>query len=114
MITARFIEKNKRRYELFIYGHANFDSYGQDIVCSAVSALSTAVLNEIHASGLNITMTKTFHPVEGNEIHVELIGTHHEISNEYEVKLLNMLKVNLQEIEQQYPDNIKVVFESEQ
>ncbi len=50
MIRARFYENSRHELCGFsIDGHAGFDEYGFDIICSAVSALATNTANSIEA-----------------------------------------------------------------
>lgn len=45
MIEAKFVRKNGNIVFVETKGHAAFDEYGKDIVCSATSALCIAALN---------------------------------------------------------------------
>ncbi len=45
MITVKILHKPQEFYQVEVSGHANQNEYGQDIVCSAVSALTIATLN---------------------------------------------------------------------
>ena len=47
MISVRFVKKQNNIVSTEVKGHASFDDYGKDIVCSAVSALTGAILNGI-------------------------------------------------------------------
>lgn len=47
MITARFYRKGSHYTGLEVSGHAFYDEHGRDIVCSAVSALSTTGYNSL-------------------------------------------------------------------
>lgn len=42
MINVKFSKKS-----IHILGHANFDVYGSDIVCSAVSMITTTIANKL-------------------------------------------------------------------
>lgn len=47
MININFSKRQDSLVSMIANGHAGFDDYGKDIVCSAVSALSVAILNGI-------------------------------------------------------------------
>lgn len=49
MIKVRVIKENAKYTNVTIKGHANFDDYGKDIVCSAVSSIVTTTVNGILA-----------------------------------------------------------------
>ena len=94
------IEKEKAKYKkITILGHAMYDEYGKDIVCSAASSIVTTTVNGILAlnkgslsymiskKGLSITIKST------DETTQILIG--------------NMISL-LKELEKNYPANIGV------
>jgi uncharacterized protein YsxB (DUF464 family) len=47
MINVIFKRKNSKLVSFDICGHAGYDTYGNDIVCSGVSAISTTIVNGI-------------------------------------------------------------------
>ena len=47
MINVKVLKKDDNIVFIETKGHAEYDEYGKDIVCSAVSALCTAILNGI-------------------------------------------------------------------
>ncbi len=94
------IEKEQAKYKkITILGHAMYDEYGKDIVCSAASSIVTTTVNGILAlnkgslsymiskKGLSITIKST------DETTQILIG--------------NMISL-LKELEKNYPANIEV------
>lgn len=94
------IEKEKAKYKkITVLGHAMYDEYGKDIVCSAASSIVTTTVNGILAlnkgslsymiskKGLSITIKST------DETTQILIG--------------NMISL-LKELEKNYPANIEV------
>lgn len=82
-----------------ISGHANFDNYGKDIVCAAVSSLVTASVNDIHIVNPNAMEYSD----DGDEITIVLIK-----EDELCQKLLDNLKEMLISLSKDYPKNIKV------
>lgn len=109
MITAKF-NYTDTSYLFEISGHANYAEHGSDIVCASVSVLSNAVANEI----LNRIGNATYH-IEDNGFlvcSVDLMRMNYV--QKYHISYLyEMLWASLKQIEQQYPDNIKVVVECE-
>ncbi len=85
--------------KITISGHANFNDYGKDIVCAAVSSIITASVNDIHVvnpSSLN------YHD-DGDIITIEIIK-----DDELVNKLFNNLKELLKDLSKDYPKNIKI------
>ena len=98
MIKINIKRENKSVYEIVIKGHANYDTYGNDIVCAAVSTMAITTVNGILAledsldyeenSGLLIIRTK-----ENTDVNQ---------------KLLDNLITMLEELKIQYPKNIEI------
>ena len=94
------IEKEKRKYrKIKVLGHAMYDDYGKDIVCSAASSIVTTTINGI------LTLKKgSLSYLVGKK------GMTIEIKNEDETTQLliqNMINL-LKELEKNYPANIEV------
>ena len=103
MIRAHFNLDSDRRITAFqITGHADAGPYGQDIVCTAVSALSISVIN-----GLDKLVQA--HPViesdndNGGFLKVTGLRSDHDSQ-----LLLTTLLNGLLDIQESYPDNIEV------
>lgn len=96
MIKAVFYLHQKDVIGYEISGHAHFATKGSDIVCAAVSVLSQAVTNELTNAVLS----------DGDGISVSLI----EPSEKNKV-LCEMLMRSLRQVEDQYPENLKVYIE---
>ena len=81
-----------------ISGHANFDSYGNDIVCASVSSIVETTINGI----LNID-NKAIKVIDNKDLVIDIL------SNDIVIKklIINMLEL-LKELEKQYPKNINV------
>lgn len=121
MITADFNLKGNL-WSFKVSGHALFDVIGRDIVCASVSALTIAIANQllIDEDELpELVIPKSINvPIEGRlsymppmeESAIECTAIKDTFANKL---LLDTLIEGLQQIEQQYPDNIKVVVESE-
>lgn len=120
MITADFNLKGNL-WSFKVSGHALFDVRGRDIVCASVSALTIAIANQLlidedKLPGLIIPKTLGIAEVEEVVLRlpekdaIECIAIIDTFANKL---LLTTLIEGIQQIEQQYPDNIKVVVESE-
>ena len=81
-----------------ISGHADFANYGEDVVCSAISAVVFGSLNSLVEFGLNeknIQIDEAFIRIESNM--------------EYDINLIckNMI-IQLETIQGSYPEYIKI------
>lgn len=94
MIRALF--KNN---SVIISGHANFDNYGKDIVCAAVSSIVTASVNDMHIVNPNALN----YVDDGDTIRIEIVK-----DDDLVYKLLNNLKELLINLSEDYPKNIKI------
>lgn len=94
------VEKNHAKYKkITILGHAMYDDYGKDIVCSAASSIVTTTVNGILAldkGSLSYMISKK--------------GMSINIKNEdatTQILIGNMVSL-LKELENNYPANIEV------
>ena len=99
MIKVEVIKEDKLYRKVTILGHAMYDDYGKDIVCSACSSIVITTINGILAlkeGSLSYLVSK-----KGMKIDVK--------SNDKNTQILinNMVKL-LKELEKNYPDNIMV------
>ena len=100
MIRVKVESDKKHITKISILGHADYDDYGKDIVCSSVSSIVTTTVNgiyEIDNTYLNVETMK-----EGNMIITIL--KEDKICD----KLINNMLSLLSELEESYPENIKV------
>ena len=82
-----------------ILGHANYDDYGKDIVCSSVSSVVMCSVEAIAAfdeTSINIKQDKDKLDIIINK------------KDNITLKLINNMLKCLKEIEKQYPKNIKI------
>ena len=83
-----------------ISGHANYADYGNDIVCSSVSSISTTSINAI---------------IMFSDEYIDYIDDSDQmiitpmVNNEITTKLLENMLLMLRELEQLYPKNIKII-----
>lgn len=94
------IEKSSAKYKkITILGHAMYDDYGKDIVCSAASSIVTTTINGILAldkGSLSYMVSK-----KGVSIDIKNTDTTTQI-------LINNMVSLLKELEKNYPANIEV------
>ena len=99
MIKVEYIENSSNIEYIKISGHANYDDYGKDIVCSAVSAISIGALNALKNIE-NYAITQK----EG------LIIIENKNKSSYDDNIvLNTMLIQLKTIEQSYPKFIQIV-----
>ena len=100
MIKVNIESKDRKHIDLVkIHGHAMYDDFGKDIVCSSVSSIVTTTVNgiyEIDNSYLNVELMK-----DGMMI---TILKKDKICD----KLIKNMLTLLSELEDSYPENIKV------
>ena len=101
MIKVNILSKdNKHINEINIIGHADYDEYGKDIVCSSVSSIVTTTVNgiyEIDKEYLNVDAKE-----DGN-MKITILKE----DKVCDKLIKNMLSL-LSELEESYPENIKV------
>ena len=82
-----------------IMGHAMYDDFGKDIVCSGISSIVTTTVNAI------LTFDKNYikYTIKGDLFTIK-VNTHNNIVDNLLNNMINMLK----ELEKDYPKNIKI------
>ena len=99
MIKVTITKENAKFKKITVLGHAMYDDYGKDIVCSAVSSIVTTTVNGVLAldkQSLSYLVSKK--------------GMTISIKNEdstTQILIGNMVSL-LKELEKQYPANIEV------
>ena len=99
MISVKTTKENGFYKKIAILGHAMYDDYGKDIVCSACSSIVITTVNGILAlkkGSLDYLVSK-----KGMTINVK-------IDDETTQILLNNMVSLLRELEGNYPNNIEV------
>lgn len=99
MINVKVTKENSKYKKITILGHAMYDEYGKDIVCSACSSIVTTTVNGILA--LNKGSLSYLVSKKGMSI---------DIKNNDETTqiLINNMVSLLKELEGNYPENIEV------
>ena len=98
MISVNVTFMGKEVKSLTVSGHANYDKYGQDIVCAGVSAVVTGGINALESQLSNIEIIN-----EDNKLGVKVIN-----SNEYIQIVLKTILIQLETIENSYKKYIKI------
>lgn len=99
MISVKVVKESKKYKKITILGHAMYDDYGKDIVCSACSSIVTTTVNGILAldkGSLSYLVSK-----KGMTIDIKSDDQTTQILINNMVRLLKELEIN-------YPDNIEV------
>ncbi len=94
------IKKEKQLYKkIAISGHAMYDDYGKDIVCSACSSIVTTTVNGI----LALNKESLDYKVNNEGMSIRIQDT-----SETTQKLIDNMVCLLKELEENYPTNIEV------
>lgn len=99
MIKVKILREGAKYKKITVDGHAMYDDFGKDIVCSAVSSIVITTVNGILA--LNVDSIK--HTEESGKVVLEVISDD-DITHVLLQNMLNLLK----ELENSYPNNIQV------
>ncbi len=99
MIKVKVEKVNAKYKKISILGHAMYDDYGKDIVCSAASSIVTTSINGILA--LNKGSLSYLVSKKGVSIDIKSTDTTTQI-------LINNMVSLLKELEVNYPANIEV------
>ena len=99
MIRIKVIEDDNIIKKVTLSGHANYNDYGKDIVCAAVSATYLCTINAILSldnNSINVLLNDNADGIE--VINYDL----------YTEKLLRNMIRCLSDLERQYPKNIQI------
>ena len=99
MIQVRIEKENAKYKKIKIIGHAMYDDYGKDIVCSACSSIITTTVNGI----LSIDNNNISYMVNKKGMNIDVKSE--DITTQLLMK--NMIKL-LKELSGNYPNNIEV------
>lgn len=92
------IKVKKKNNIITISGHANYDNYGNDIVCSSVSSIVYTTINGI----LNIN-SSSLYVTDEDTLTIEVLSSD-LVTN----KLIENMMLLLSEVESKYPKNISI------
>ncbi len=99
MITVEIKKENSKYKKVTILGHAMYDDYGKDIVCSACSSIVTTTVNGVLA--LNNDSISYLVSKKGMCIDINSFDRNTQL-------LVNNMINLLKELERNYPENIEV------
>ena len=99
MIRINVIKEKNKLKKITFEGHADYEDYGKDIVCAAVSATYLCTVNAILSFNNNSIKIN-------NKENLQEI----DVINDYDITLtlLNNMIRCLESLEKQYPKNIKL------
>lgn len=94
------VEKNNNSFsKISLIGHADYASYGKDIVCSSASSIMITTVNAI------MMFDKTYITYEQKkDLFIIKINKNNEIVDKLIKNMLNMFK----DLADDYPENIKI------
>ena len=99
MIQVRIEKENAKYKKIKIVGHAMYDDYGKDIVCSACSSIITTTVNGI----LSIDNNNISYMVSKRGMTIDVKSE----DRTTQLLIKNMIKL-LKELSGNYPNNIEV------
>lgn len=99
MIRIETYKKNNKYTKIDFKGHANFDKYGKDIVCAAVSSTMLCTVNAIY-----LINEDSINTVKENDSFIIEVIRDNDITN----KLIENMMHCLESLEKEYPKNIKI------
>lgn len=99
MIKVEVKKDNGKYVRVKILGHAMYDDYGKDIVCSACSSIVTTTVNGI----LSLNKGSLSYMVSKQGMDIKIIS----VDSTTQILIQNMLNL-LKELEKNYKDNIQV------
>lgn len=99
MIKVRITKKGANFEKISILGHAMYDDYGKDIVCSAASSIVTTTINGL----LAINRESINYLVSSKGMTISILST----DRTTQILIKNMISL-LKELETNYKDNIEV------
>ncbi|MBR2997717.1 MAG: ribosomal-processing cysteine protease Prp [Bacilli bacterium] len=99
MIKVEVKKENNKYRKVTILGHALYDDYGKDIVCSACSSIVTTTVNGI----LSINKDNISYLVSKKGMSID-VKSDDLVCQKLIQNMINLLK----ELEVNYPDNISI------
>lgn len=96
------IKVEKKCDYIKIYGHADFDTLGKDIVCASVSSIIYTTINGL----LNINQKSIKFSDNDEYMKIEILS-----NDDITLKLITNMIEMLKELSRKYPKNIEVINE---
>ena len=99
MIKIVISVKDNNIKQINVKGHAGYDDYGKDIVCSSVSSITITTVNAI------LMFDKNYISYNEKKDNFEIvINENNDVTNKLIQNMINLLT----ELSQDYPKNIKI------
>ena len=98
MIKIKLLKSNDNINDIIITGHANYDDYGKDIVCAAVSS---TVITTVNACLSIDNESISYEDKDGLKMEInknDIVTT----------KIIDSMISNLKQLEKAYPKNIQI------
>ena len=99
MIKVETKKENGKYVQIKILGHAMYDDYGKDIVCSSCSSIVTTTVNGI----LSLKKGSLSYMISKQGMNIKVLST----DSTTQILIKNMVSL-LKELENNYKDNIQV------
>lgn len=100
MIDIKVILNNEEQIKkIKIEGHADYDIFGQDIVCASASTLLISSINHI----LSLDRESILYNDDGKTVTIKVLK-----NNENSLKILNNMVEMFQQLCDSYPNHIKI------
>ena len=99
MISVKVVKNNDKIKKISTMGHAMYDDYGKDIVCSAASSIVTTTVNGI----LSLKKGSLSYMISKQGMNIKVLSD----DNNTQILIQNMISL-LKELEKNYKDNIQV------
>jgi len=99
MLKVKLVNKDNKLKKINLLGHAEYDDYGKDIVCSSASSIMITTINAI------MMFDKSYITYEQKKDNFEIIiNKNDKIVDNLIENMINMFC----ELEKDYPKNIKI------
>ena len=99
MLKVVIKKQDNKIKKINLLGHANYDDYGKDIVCSSASSIMITTVNAI------MMFDKSYITYEQKKDNFEIIiNKNDKILDSLVINMINMFK----ELQEDYPKNIKI------
>ncbi|MGI6608209.1 MAG: ribosomal-processing cysteine protease Prp [Erysipelotrichaceae bacterium] len=99
MVNVRIVRNNRLISSLQISGHANAAEYGKDLVCAGISSIAVGLANAIDI----LNKESCIVDVDENFVSISVVN-----NNEIIQTILKTGIIQLQTIEEQFPENIRI------
>ena len=99
MINIKTYKKDNKLVKISIKGHANYKDYGNDIVCASVSGIALCTVNAIYSFNDDTIDVKE----SSGNLEITVLK-----QDKTSITLLDNMIRFLNDIEKDYPSNIKI------